>query len=253
MECYKAKWISDQPRAIVGKLFNKENISLFGTFDKAQTIYIVGRKDRGVTNFADLKGKRIGIVRQTVLEFYLGRFLDLQGIGLQNVTLVDVKSPQYEEAITNGNIDAIICNQPYVDAIKTRLGDNGIIWPAQSSQLTNSILVCKPDLVTSHPKTIVKFLKALSQSEKYLVSHPVEAKTIVQKRLKYTDAYLEAVWPQHQFSLSLDLSLVATMDDEAHWLINNNLTPEKTAPDFSKYIYLDGLKTVDPKAVNITK
>jgi ABC-type nitrate/sulfonate/bicarbonate transport system substrate-binding protein len=239
--------------AIVGKLFNKENMALFGTFDKAQTIYIIGRKDRGVTNLSDLKGKRIGIVRQTVLEFYLGRFLDLQGIGLQNVTLVDVKAPQYEDAIVNGNLDAIICNQPYVDAIRNRLGNNGVVWPAQSSQLTNSILICKPDLVTNHPETIIKFLKALNQGEKYLVSHPAEAKALVQKRLKYTDAYMEAVWPQHQFSLSLDFSLLVTMDDEAHWLIINNLTAEKSAPDFSKYIYLDGLKAVDSKAVNITK
>jgi NitT/TauT family transport system substrate-binding protein len=43
------------------------------------------------------------------------------------------------------------------------------------------------------------------------------------------------------------------MEDEARWMIKNNLTTEKTVPDFLKYIYIDGLKAVKPEAVNIIR
>jgi hypothetical protein len=41
------------------------------------------------------------------------------------------------------------------------------------------------------------------------------------------------------------------MEDEGRWMINNNLTSEKTIPDFRDYIYLKGLDEVKPEAVNI--
>lgn len=45
---------------------------------------------------------------------------------------------------------------------------------------------------------------------------------------------------------------VAT-EDEARWMINNNLTRERTIPDLMSCIYIDGLKVIEPKAVNIIR
>lgn len=57
--------------------------------------------------------------------------------------------------------------------------------------------------------------------------------------------------PDHQFSLSLDQSLLTAMNDEGRWAINNNLTAEKTLPHFKEYIYTKGLKETKPDFVNI--
>jgi NitT/TauT family transport system substrate-binding protein len=43
------------------------------------------------------------------------------------------------------------------------------------------------------------------------------------------------------------------MEDEARWMISNNLTQEKQVPDFLNYIYEDGLKAVKPEAVKIIR
>ena len=37
--------------------------------------FVVGRKDHGIKTIPDLKGKKIGVVRGTILDFQLGRFL----------------------------------------------------------------------------------------------------------------------------------------------------------------------------------
>jgi len=64
---------------------------------------------------------------------------------------------------------------------------------------------------------------------------------------------MQTIWPEHQFSLSLDQSLIAAMEDEARWMIKNNLTREKEIPDFMKFIFMDGLEAVKPEAVNIIR
>lgn len=62
------------------KAFKKENISIIVCADEVQTNYLIGRKDRGIENVSDLRGKKIGILLGTSVEFYLGRFLILHGI-----------------------------------------------------------------------------------------------------------------------------------------------------------------------------
>ncbi len=89
--------------------FEKKGISVIGSIDKYKAIYLYGRKDRGIENISDLKGKRIGITRGAIDEFYLGRFLDLHGMSIKDITLVDFHSlHNMSDAITNGSVDCDI-------------------------------------------------------------------------------------------------------------------------------------------------
>ncbi len=221
--------------AVVLKAFKGENISIIVSGDEVQSNYFVCRKDRGIENISDLKGKTIGLPRGTICEFFLGRFLNLHGMSLQDVTLVDVPAAKSVDAIANGDVDAIIYFQPHVYEITNRLGDNCVIWPAQSNQLLYGVMACKNDWAANHPELINRFLKSLAMAEEYAVNHPNEAKAIVQKRLNVSDAYIISVWPEHQFSLSLDQSLLIAMNDEGRWAVNNNLTSGRTIPDFRDY------------------
>jgi NitT/TauT family transport system substrate-binding protein len=74
---------------------------------------------------------------------------------------------------------------------------------------------------------------------------------MVQKRLQYDDDYMNLVWPQISLSLSLDYSLLTAMEDEARWMIANSLTSQTQVLDFTRYMYIDGLKSVKPETVNI--
>jgi NitT/TauT family transport system substrate-binding protein len=53
-----------------------------------------------------------------------------------------------------------------------------------------------------------------------------------------------------QGSVLLDQVLVVAMEDQARWIIKNNLTTERETPSFVNYIYVDGLQAVKTEAVN---
>jgi NitT/TauT family transport system substrate-binding protein len=236
---------------VIAQAFNQKDISIIGIIDKYQNEGLIGRRDRGIENISDLKGKKIGFPKKTICEFFLGRFLNLHGVSLKDVALVDIPASQSVDAIDNGSVDAIIHYQPYVYAIEDRLGDNGVIWQAQSNQLLYGVMSCRNDWAVGHGEQINRLLKSLALAEEYLIDHPREAKAIVQKRLNFSDAYMETVWPNHEFTLSLDQSLLIAMNDEGRWMINNNLTTEKTLPYFRDYIYTKGLEEIKPESVNI--
>lgn len=236
---------------IITETFKKKNISVIGSIDKYQTVYLVGRKDRGIENILDLKGKKIGFNRQTQGEFFLGRFLNLNGISLQEVTLVNMLYSQFADALANGSVDASIVRNIDVNQVEERLGNNMVIWPVQENQASYVIMTCRNDWIAGHPEQINKLLRSLDQAEGYIIEHPDEAKAIVQERLNYTDAYMATVWPNHRLSLTLDQTLLIAMNDEGRWMINNNLTNEKTLPYFRDYIYTKGVEEVKPEALNI--
>jgi len=215
--------------------------------------YLIGRKDRGISDVSDLKGKRIGAPLKTGAQFNLDRFLDLNRIDKTQVTLIDVQAPQAVAALMEGDLDAVVAWQPNVMALKERLGEQASIWSIHNDQPTYCALTTTRAWAAAHADLMVRFLQSLAQAEDYLNRHPVEAKALVQKRLKYDDEYIAAIWPEHQFSLTLDQSLILAMEDQARWTIANNLTTERQVPDFLDYIYEDALKSVKPRAVNIIR
>ena len=238
---------------VAGRSLQKQGVLSLATIDKAMIFYIIARADRGIKTTADLKGKRIGVPRQTITEFYLGRMLDLNGLRMQQVTTVDSKASDPAGTIVGGGVDALVTWEPHVTQIKQQMGNGVIIWSVQSGQMAYWSVVSTPQWVNKHPDLVRQFLNSLAQAEVHVSLHAKEAKAIVQKRLKYDDAYMAAIWPEHQFSLSLDQSLITAMEDEARWMIKNNLTRERTIPDFTNYIYIDGLKAIKPEAVKIIK
>jgi NitT/TauT family transport system substrate-binding protein len=238
---------------MVGKAFNGDRVCVIATVSKTGTYFVTGRKDRGIKDIADLKGKRIGVTLHTISEFYLSRFLNLNGIQIRNVTYVNLRATQLEDAIVDGTIDAVISHVSNFFSIKHRLDANGKSWPAQSGQPTYVLATAKTDWVAQRPELVKRFLNSLTQAEEYIINHPNKAKAVTQKRFKFDRASIESVWQVQQFSLSLDQSLIAAMEDEARWMIKNNLTAEKTVPDFGNYIYVDALKAVKPEAVNIIR
>ena len=237
---------------LVGSAFRKERIRTLGSIDKIEFIHVVGRKDRGIEKVSDLKGKKVGTTLRTVAHFYLGRFLTLNDMTMKDITLVDLKTPaEWVDAIVTGKIDAIATTQPSINKIIDRLGANAVVWPAQNYQPMYSLIISTDKWIMHHPELITRFLKSLAQAEEYVNRHRAEAKDIVRKRLNLDAAYMETVWSQNQFSLSLDQALITIMEDEARWVISNTLTTEKTVPNFLDYIHMDGLKTVKPEAVSI--
>jgi NitT/TauT family transport system substrate-binding protein len=227
-------------------VIEKQPLNIFVVSDRFENDYLVGRKDRGITNPSDLKGKRIGVIKGTVLEFFLGRFLEIRGINISDVTIVNtLTNANTNRAIISGEIDAAVAFQPYANALREQLGDNAITWSVQNGQLAYGILAAQAEWLSGHDDLVKRFLISLSEAEDYLNSHQKESLTIVQNKLFY--------WLQHQFSLSLDFSLILALNDEARWLVENNLAAGSDIPDYKYHIYLNGLKAVKPEAVNITR
>jgi len=236
---------------LVTKAFEKADIKVLASTVRMDYMFLVGRKDRGINNGADLTGKSIGVSMGTAAEFYLGMFLELQGISVQNVSLTNINIIQPSSFFSQTEFDAAVFFQPYAQSVIDSLGDNATVWPVQSNQPAFGLLSAKQAWAKGNHELATRILKAFDQSHAYIKAHPEETARLVRNRLKLPEGYLAAVWPNYRFALSLDQSLIMAMEDEARWMIANNLTTETRVPNFLDYIYTDVLKSVKPGAVKI--
>jgi NitT/TauT family transport system substrate-binding protein len=175
-------------------------------------------------------------------------------LSLADVTLVDLKSPaEWVNAVVDGSVDAVATAQPYANSAKDRLGSNAVFWSVQSNQPLYALAISTDDWISAHAELVNRFLRSLLQAEEFTLNYSAEAKAIVKEQLSLTDAYIETVWVQNQFSLSLDQSLVSAMESEARWMMTNNLTNQTSIPDFLNYLYIEGLSSVKPGSVNVIR
>lgn len=231
--------------------FQKENISIITSCAESEFFELICRNDRGIANVSDLNGKTIGTARNIVAEFYLGLFLESYGMSIQNITLVNLAPTEIANAIGNGSVDAVVSWESYTEAVKTKLGTGFVEWSLQINVPFHGVLSCRNEWIINHPETINRLLKALVQAEDYINSHPTEAQQIVKNRFNYTVAYVTAIWSRNNFTLSLTEKLTQVMQEEATWMINNNLTSETTTPTITNYINTNFLKSIKPEAVTI--
>lgn len=239
---------------IVRQALAKAEISIVASIDRFENMFLVARKDRGIENPSDLKGKRIGAARGTLTEFHLGRFLTLHGIALQDLTIAYMNFKESADALANGAVDAFQVQNRDIPSIKEKLeSGNLVIWPSQSNQAGYEVICGMRGWIAAHQEVVRRLLKSLKEAEEYYASHPRESLAIMQKKLNYNDAYMESVPPQHQYTLTLDQSLITAMEDEARWTIGNNPAAEKVVPDFLNHINEDALKAVKPEAVSIIR
>ena len=236
---------------MVTNAFANDNVSVIANLDKYQGVYLVANKGHGIANVIDLAGKKIGVVFQSLKEYYLGSFLNVNGLSISNVTLVNVEPSQWVSSIANGTVDAVVVAQNYISQIQSALPNNTVVWQAQGGQLAYALIYGQTSWITQNSDLVNRFLKSLEQAQNYVIQNPNSAKGILQTHFNYTVAFLAQDWPNHQFSLSLDDSLILAMEEEARWAISNNLVSGTTVPNFVNYVYTNGLESVDPSSVDI--
>ena len=236
---------------VVADALRNGDIRVIGVFDKADIIFLVVRNWTGTGNVSDLRGKRIGYTPGTMTAFSLDRFLSVHGLPEREIEPVAVSAANMNDLAATGRIDAVVTLQPFVDQMRNTWGGNVTVLHVQGGQPVFGLVVANGTWAREHPETIRIFLASLDKGIQYVDTHQEESFLSVRGRIGLDPAYLEAFRQQNQFGLSLDRSLVAAMEDEARWMISNNLTDATEVPDFRQVMYTDGIQKVSPGGVNL--
>jgi len=239
---------------IMFALMRGASISVFATIRTAsQAEAIVARSDMGIKTVADLAGKRVGVTRGTAADFFLASFLLVHGIQTSNVEIIDLAPEAIPDALMGGKVAAVATWIPITTRLQKDLGDRGITFHDENIYTETFNLAASRELIRQRPQVISRLLRALVKAEEYVARHPQESRQIVADFSHLDVAPLAEMWDKFHFVVSLNQSLLVTLEDQARWAIKNGLADRRDLPNFLEALYIDGLKLVKPDAVRIIR
>ena len=233
--------------------FKSADFKIITTTAKRDANVLIIRNDRGILKPSDLKGKTIAVPKGTNAEFFLGRYLTLNGLEIHNVTARYLNPADLIGSLDRGDSDAVVIWEPYAYQITQKLGRNVTVWPVQGGQKLYWVTYARPDFIRNRPETIRRYLQGLYDAETFINTNEPEAKAIIQRRLNVTDDYMDNLWRNTRFGLSLEQGLILAMQDEARWMVDTNMTSGRAPPSYLDMIYQDPMREVKPSAVTIIR
>ena len=231
--------------------FKTLDLRTVSTISSTDSNEVIARRDRGISKPEDLRGKRVGVAKGTSAEFFLSTFLSFNNVLPSVLQMIDLKPPEMVTALTEGKIDAASCFPPFSDVMKRSLSHNALSWPAQGGRDYYFLLITREELLKTRSGAIAGLLRGVLDAETFLKKHEKEGQDIMQKTLNMDRDALMSTWSKTRFRVRLDQELLTLMEDEARWAIRNKLVEAETIPDYSTFLYLEGLKKIKPEAVGI--
>lgn len=236
------------------EILRNKDLKVITTVWHGESVYIAGRKDRGIHGPSDFRGKKVAVALGTQLNFFLERYLLYQGLTTKDVDILDTNLHSLLNTFLSGKADGVVFVEPDLDKAKMKFGDIIAAWPIQDEQPTYALMACTGGYTKSHPKVIKRFLQALLTSERYyhrnpkralaqILDHPARKESPYGKRLPTISSY----------GLLLDKTFLVMLEDESRWRINEANDKTRKTPNFLRHIYFKGLETVYPQGISIVR
>jgi ABC-type nitrate/sulfonate/bicarbonate transport system substrate-binding protein len=244
-----AATVGDLPLALAA--FQRADFSIVATFVNASDdLKIVMRGPRNAEGVASVTSKRIGVSVGSTAQYFLDLHLIVSGIDPRTVRIVDLRPEQLVDALVSGKVDAIACWEPYGFQALKALGPQGHALPAANGYIETFNLAVHRRLVGTQDAALQRLLRALRQAEQFIQQEPEAAKAILRRRLNLDQEYVEFAWAGFSYRLSLDQSLLATMESQARWALREGRIQGKV-PNYLSFVHAAPLRKVKPTAAAI--
>lgn len=231
--------------------FKSNDFVVLATFvTSTDDVKIVSRKNSGVDDYEQLAGKKVGTILGAASHYYLDSLLMIHGIDPNLVRKIPLQPEEMYEALNKGEVDAVSIWEPH--PYKILQSDPNIQRLPQSTiyRLTFNLIAHKA-IISSRRDDLIKLLKALVKAEQFIEREPGKSKMVLRNQLQLDQAFIDWIWPSYHYRLSLDQSLLSTLEGEARWAIQEGYVDRVKTPNYLDFISSAPLRSANPSSVTI--
>lgn len=233
---------------------NKQPINIVATvFASRNMMALVGLRDRGIGQVADLPGKTLGMVKGTNAEYFLDKLLTSHSIPDSAVTIVSLQPEQFSEALKSGRVDALTAWNPLLNRLRAEIGANGTVMTEPDLFVYRFVLVGKKRFLDTHLDTVTRTLAAMGSGAAFIQEQPVPSQAIIARAIGLTPQQLAPSFSTTDYALSLDQALLLSLDDQTRWAMKRGIVAAGEVPNYLDAIDVRPLAAVQPTAVKLIR
>lgn len=199
-------------------------ISAYSAFPKG--IALVAGSNTGISNEADLKGKKIGLQSGTMLYQMLVKDLGASNLTVNDITLVNMDSAAALTALLSGQIEATILPDPLLSkAIAS--GKATKIRSAEGLISGLSVIAVRSDFAEKYPDLVKRFLAVHKQSIDWSADNLDQALQLAADKNQMDIKAVKKMYPEFSFAMSLD-NAKEDLKQSAEFLKKEGMIPSDT-------------------------
>lgn len=208
----------------------------------------------GIERLADLRGRRIGIPKDSYSDYICTTLLQRERIAGSDVTRVDVQGEKAPAALAGGQVDAVITWEPFLSEAAKLAGARRIWDSSQLPGISPAGLTVRRTLLEERPAEVQALVRVWARATDFLLQHPDEACAIIARVNRKTPAEVRALLRQDKIldrRAALTAISYAAGFDSFHgsarvmndFLLKQNLTTQR----------LDSSEFLDPRFLKALK
>ena len=243
---------SDLP--VMFNSFKHNDFSVITSFSaSSRDIKLVAMKSSHVRSVKDLRGKRIALTRGAAAEYFIDLIALTYGIDPKSLTIVDTPADRMEQAAKEHKADVFAGFEPGSFKLMRALKDKAVALDVPTIYTLTFNLTCLKSTAKDRKNDLVKLLRALDRAVRFIQENPGNAQSILMDRFRVDPSFISLNWQDYRFGLSLNQSLLVTLESEARWAIREKIARDGIMPNFLEAIDPEALLKVKPSAVTLVK
>lgn len=211
----------------------------------------------GITQPADLKGKKLGLLVGSSAESLLRSTLSHFNVPADSVELINMRPPEQVAALARGDIDGLAVWQPHVLRAKNQANGHAMLSALESFvpgmegpldyYAAYSLLVVRNEFSSANPNTMKAVLRALHKAQNYINGNKDDTATTMEADMRAPAKDLRVFLDENVYDMTIGPKVLRTLNKTIEFM--HGVGKIKSKPKVEDAVDASFLKSVDPSLV----
>lgn len=216
-----------------------------------QTHKLFVHPDTGISEPAELRGRRVGIMRGTSSHYGWWQFAAFHQLDDGSVELVDLRVREMAQALLDDRIDAALIWEPWDHILAEALGQAPLVFELRMLYTVNWLLLAERDFALANPALVERVLRAYRDTIAFMDSQPERALALHAQHSALTVEELHRRRQGILWRLGMNWSVLVNLGAQFEWLATWPELAGRRIPEPGEYLYGAALGKVAPQLVTL--
>lgn len=200
---------------------NGVDLKIIGIYSRAPRAFTIVAADPKIQTVADLKGKKVGGPKGTILHQLLLAALVKQRLKEEQVAFVNLGIAQAVSAMLSGSVDAALVAGP---AVPKALQNGGHIIATGEGLLSATIVIAVSNrFLTGHPDLVERYMAVHAESLRYMKEHPEEVYRLAAEETGISIEDVRKMYGWYDFNPVVTAADMVDLEKTQEFLVGNGL------------------------------
>lgn len=189
------------------------------TSDISEDFKILSSPNSGITELAQLSGKKISLVPNFILEYIMDQFANTYGFEYEIVEIPSFSGRS--EALLSDQIDGVVFTEPQAGMLVTQGAH--LLGSSKEAKIKGGTIMFTDDMITAHPEAIKAFYVAYNKAIDYMNENNVSEYRDLLAQYQFPEAisdYLTSQNGNFQHATSIDQEQFTAIIE---WTLNKEM------------------------------